>query len=350
MYFRNVTAVFFTLFIPVLLIGIFGLLNTGNTSGNIHLGLTNYSKAPLSGSFIDAVKKVDAFKIDEMSEADATDKLGKGKLDLQVIIPEDFGTVAASGQPVSSKVVAHFNEGNPGTGQTAGLILGQIASGINAGITHSPQIIGVDTTGVKTNNLGYLDFLVPGIMAMSIMQLGIFSVAFGFISYKTSGALRRLQATPTHPLNFIVAQSVARLIIGVLQVCLLLLLGMAFFHLHLIGSVFDLLIVATLGTIVFLAFGFGIAGWAKEENQAAPVANLISFPMLFLSGVFFPRDGFPAWLHRVTDFFPLTYLSDAMHQIANQGANLWTVRTDILGLLVWGIVAFAIAVRLFNWE
>ena len=291
MYFRNVTAVFFTLFIPILLIGIFGLLNTGNTSGNIHSGLTNYSNSDLSKGFVSAVKKIDAFKVEDDSESDAATKLGKGKLDLRVIIPADFGVADAQGHLQESKVIAHFNEGSPGTGQTAGLILGQIANGFNQKVTNAPQLVSVDTTGVKTNNLNYLDFLVPGIMAMSIMQLGIFSVAFGFISYKTSGALRRLQATPTHPLIFLIGQSVARLIIGVLQVCLLLLMGMAFFHLHMVGSVLNLLIAATFGVIVFLSFGFAIAGWAKEENQAAPVANLVTFPMLFLSGVFFPRDG-----------------------------------------------------------
>lgn len=350
MYFRNVTAVFFTLFIPVLLIGIFGLLNTGNTGGNIKIGLTNYSHTQLATTYVEAIKKITAFKIDSLSESDAADKLSKGKLDLQVIIPQNFGAVDTFGRLQQVAVTAHYNKASPGTGQTAGLILSQVANEINAGITKAPQIISVNTTGVQTNNLSYIDFLVPGIMAMSIMQLGIFSVAFGFISYKSSGALRRLQATPTHPFNFIIAQSIARLIIGVLQVGLLLGLGIALFHMHLVGSILDLLVVATFGVIVFLAFGFAIAGWAKEENQAAPVANLISFPMLFLSGVFFPRDGFPAYLKTITNFLPLTYLADAMHRIANEGVSLWTVRGDVLGLLVWGIVTYFIAVKLFSWE
>lgn len=351
MYFRNVTAVFFTLFIPVLLIGIFGLLNTGSSSGNIHIGLTNHSQTQLAQTYVGAIKKVSAFKVDEISEAVARDKLGKGKLDLQVVIPADFGVTDGAGRLlIPSKAQAYFNQANPGTGQTAGLILGQIASNINSGITHESQVIGIDTTGVKTNNLNYIDFLVPGIMAMSIMQLGIFSVAFAFISYKSSGALRRLQATPTHPFNFLIGQSVARLIIGVLQVFLLLGLGLAFFHMHLVGSIVELLTVATLGVVVFLAFGFCIAGWAKEENQAAPVANLVSFPMLFLSGVFFPRDGFPAYLHTITNYLPLTYLADAMHRIANEGAGLWTIKGDLIGLVVWGIIAYALAVRLFSWE
>ena len=99
-----------------------------------------------------------------------------------------------------------------------------------------------------------------------------------------------------------------------------------------------------------VAFGFGIAGWAKDENQAAPVANLISFPMLFLSGTFFPRESFPEYLQKITDVLPLTYLADGLRRIANEGASLWAVRGDMLGLVIWAIIAFVIAVRVFKWE
>jgi ABC-2 type transport system permease protein len=198
--------------------------------------------------------------------------------------------------------------------------------------------------------LGIIDFLIPGIIAMSIMQLGIFSVAFGFVSFKTTGALRRLQATPTRPLLFIIAQSTARVLIGVIQVLILISLGTIFFHIHMVGNLAEFLVASTLGVIVFLAFGFCVAGWAKDENQAAPIANLITFPMLFLSGIFFPRDGFPAWLKTVTDFFPLTYLSDGLRRIANEGASLGAIRGDLLGMTIWGVIVFFVAVLVFRWE
>jgi ABC-2 type transport system permease protein len=101
---------------------------------------------------------------------------------------------------------------------------------------------------------------------------------------------------------------------------------------------------------VFLAFGFAVAGWAKDENQAAPIANLVSFPMMFLSGTFFPRDGFPAVVKTITDYFPLTYLTDAMRRIANEGAHLTQLGPDLLGMFVWGVVMFFVAVKLFRWE
>ncbi len=349
MYFRNVTAVFFTMFIPIILVIIFGLLNSGDNTGSIHIALTNNSKTEVAQNFEKSLKEIKAFKIDDVGEQDARDQLGKGKIDLQVVIPTDFGAVAASGLKPST-VASYYNQGKPGSGQTAGLIIGQVMSQYNAKITNAPQIFALKNTGIKTNNLNYIDFLLPGIIAMTIMQLGIFSVAFAFISFKTSGALRRMQATPLHPINFIGAQSVTRLIIGVAQVLILLGIGVFAFNMHLIGSLFNMISMSLIGIVTFLAFGFAIAGWAKDENQAAPVANLISFPMLFLSGTFFPRESFPEYLQKITNVLPLTYLADGLRRIANEGATLWMVRGDILGLVIWAIIAFIIAVRVFKWE
>jgi ABC-2 type transport system permease protein len=350
MYFRNKSAVFFTLFLPLAFIGVFGLLSN-SSGGQFTLDVTNQSKSELSKQVVKALKDVDAFKIEEVSVSEGADKLGKGKTDLQVIIPENFGQIDPATRAVApSKIITHFNEGKPQNGQAAGLILSQITSGINRQLTNTPQIVGVESSAVKTNNLGTIDFILPGILAISIMQLGIFSVAFAFVSMKSTGMLRRIQATPTHPLNFVVAQAATRLLIGILQVMLLTALGIWLFNFHLLGNIFEFLFVAILGTLVFLAFGFMVAGWAKDENQAAPIANIISFPMMFLSGTFFPRDAFPDWMRHVTDFFPLTYLADAFRRIANEGAHLTQLGPDILGMVVWGIVMFFVSVKVFRWE
>jgi ABC-2 type transport system permease protein len=125
---------------------------------------------------------------------------------------------------------------------------------------------------------------------------------------------------------------------------------MAFFGFRLLGNMGEFMLFAVLGTLVFLAFGFAVAGYAKDENSAAPVANLISFPMLLLSGVFFPSSGFPSWLRAVTSYFPLTYLVDALRSIANQGTPITQLGGDLLGLVVWGLVMFFVAIRLFRWE
>lgn len=350
MYFRNRTAIFFSLFFPIMFIVVFGYIFKGSST-SFQIDVTNRSHSALARQFEDTLKKTKAFKITDVSEqAGVNDLSNIPGADLAVVIPEEFGT-SQNGQPVQAAIIARYNQAKPQNGQAAALIMGQIASAINDRVNHTPQIVSVKQEGVKTKNLGYIDFLLPGMVGLSIMQLGIFSVAFAFISFKSTGMLRRVQATPTHPSNFLMAQGITRLVIGVLQTALLAFIGVAFFGFHLaVHSWLPFLILALLGSVVFMGFGFAIAGWAKNEDQAAPVANLIQFPMMFLSGTFFPRDSFPHVLKVVTDYFPLTYLADALRRVANDGVGLWAVRGDLLALLIWTVITGAIAVRLFRWE
>lgn len=350
MYFRNITGVFFTLFIPVILIFVFGFLFQSNDF-TTKIAITNYSDTELSRQFVQSLKDVEAFEVVEVAESEAADQLGRGQADLQVIVPNTFGVPdPATRSLVPAAVQTYYNEANPQAGQTTNLIVSQIVAGYNTQVTQAPVILSVKSEGVTTNNLTQIDFFLPGVIAMSIMQLGIFAVAFAFVAYKTTGQLRRIQATPTRPMYFVVAQGVSRLVISVIQVLLLLALGVWIFNANIIGSLFSFLLVAALGSAVFLGIGFAVAGWARDENQATPVAQLIQFPMLFLSGVFFPREGLPQWLESITNLLPLTFLVDALRKIATEGATLLSLHTELLGLFVWGIIVYIIAALVFRWE
>ena len=96
--------------------------------------------------------------------------------------------------------------------------------------------------------------------------------------------------------------------------------------------------------------GFAISGWAKSEEVAAPIANVIALPMMFLSGVFFPREAMPRVLQSVTDYLPLTYLAESMRNVVIDGASLWSQWANLTGLAVWMAFSFVVAVRLFRWE
>ena len=101
---------------------------------------------------------------------------------------------------------------------------------------------------------------------------------------------------------------------------------------------------------MFLALGFAVSGWARTEQQAAPLANIVSLPMMFLSGVFFSREVLPQILQRITDFLPLTYLVETIRGITVQGDTIWMQWPNLVGLAVWLVVAFVIANRTFRWE
>jgi ABC-2 type transport system permease protein len=338
MYSRNKGAIFFSLLFPVALLSIFGFLSKGRGT-SIQIALINQSKGEVSQQFIEKLRNVKAFTIKEISEEEGAAELGKGSVDLQVIVPESFGRTE-NGKLSNSAIETRFNTGRPQNAQIANLVIVEIVSNMDRQLANTPPTLEVKSEGVTTNNLGYFDFILPGILSMTIMQLGIFGVAFSFVAMKASGALRRIQATPIHPIYFVLAQASVRLLVALATTSILVLFGTYFFGFHMMGSYFNFAVICILGILIFLGMGFAIAGWAKDETQVAPVANLIQLPMLLLSGIFFPRDGFPSWLKSITDYFPLTYVSHSLRKIANEGAAVTDIPTDLIG----------ISVRVFRWE
>jgi ABC-2 type transport system permease protein len=348
MYYRNKGAIVFSLLIPIALLSIFGFLSRGKGE-SVTLGLTNHATTEVSKQFAGELGKVTAFNVREMNEEQATAALGKGDIDLHVIVPEDFGKMENE-KPLTSNVQTRFNTARPQRGQIANLAIIQIVSKLDKKLTNAPTLLNVKTEGITSNNLGYFDFILPGILSMTIMQLGIFGVAFSFVAFKASGALRRIQATPVHPVYFVFAQACVRLLVTLATATVLVSFGIYFFDFHMVGSFFSFALVCILGILIFLGIGFSIAGWARDETQVAPVANLIQLPLLLLSGIFFPRDGFPSWLKTITDYSPLTYVSHALRKIANEGVSLADLPVDMIGMLIWLVVIYVFAVRVFRWE
>lgn len=348
MFVRNRLALFFSLFLPLVIMLIFGVLNfEGSTS--VSLGVVDEAQTDASAAFVDALGEYEYLEISEGSRDDELAALEDGDRGFVLVVPEDFE--GFGGEPM----VAYAANADPSQAQVGQGLLQQavsraLLSSSGGPIPNVPAVQAPLTfESVASRDLGYIDFLVPGIVGMTVMQLGLFGVAFGFVQLKRTGALRRLFATPTPPAYFLSAQVASRVVLGYLQVAILVGIGI-WFGLQMFGSWLVLAVIIGLALLIFLAMGFGIAGWAKNEDQAAPVANLVSLPMLFLSGVFFPREAMPDVLRGITGFMPLTYVNDALRGVMNEGAALVDLGPQLLGMGVWAVIAFVVAVWLFKWE
>jgi ABC-2 type transport system permease protein len=350
MFIRNRAAVFFSLFLPLIIMLIFGMLNfEGSTS--ISLGVVDEAGTAESAAFINALHDYDYLEITEDDREAELSALEAGDRGYVLVIPADLESPFGG----ETGLVAYASTADPAQAQVAQGLLqqavgGALATSFDGSIPNAPGLgPPVSFESVESRDLGYIDFLVPGIVGMTVMQLGLFGVAFGFVHLKRTGALRRLFATPASPAYFLSAQVASRLVLGYVQVAILIGIGL-WFGLQMFGSWLVLAVIIGLALLIFLAVGFAVAGWAKNEDQAAPVANLISLPMLFLSGVFFPRDAMPEFLLNVTQFMPLTYVNEALRGVMNEGAGLADLGPQLLGMGVWAIITFVIAVRLFKWE
>jgi ABC-2 type transport system permease protein len=345
MWFRDWQALFWTLFLPLLIMIIFGFLNFGSL-GEVELGVVDQANNEASEGLTSILGGVEAFDISQGGTV-ATERqaLVEGDRDLVIIIPPNFSPSAA---PVELDVL--YNEGRPQEAQVGQVIIRQILDELTFRLTGASRLFTIDAQPVNSRNLGLIDFLMPGIIALSIMQMGLFSVAFAFVQLKKQGILRRLLATPIQPASFLFAQVFTRLVVSIFQTLVIIGVAVLFFDVHLIGSIFAILALALIGGALFISMGFAISGWAKSEEVAAPVANIIALPMMFLSGVFFPRDAMPQVLQTITDYLPLTYLAEAMRSVAIDGATLWSQWLNLIGLGVWLALSFLVAVWLFRWE
>jgi ABC-2 type transport system permease protein len=353
MFVRNRAAVFFSLFLPLIIMLIFGVLNfEGSTE--LDLGVVDEAGTPASVAFTEALGEYDYLVISTGAREAQLAALEEGDRAFVLVIPD--GWTPRLGQPTG--LVAYTGNADPQQAQVGQGLLQQavgrayftVASGGEAppegGGFGTPP---VEFRSVASRDLGYIDFLVPGIVGMTVMQLGLFGVAFGFVQLKRTGALRRLFATPTSPAYFLSAQVLSRLVLSFVQVAILFGVGL-WFGLQMFGDYLSLAVIVLIGSVIFLAVGFAIAGWAKNEDQAAPVANLISLPMMFLSGVFFPREAMPDFLAAITQFMPLTYFNEALRGIVNDGAGLLSLGPQLIGMGVWAVICFAVAVFMFRWE
>ena len=198
-----------------------------------------------------------------------------------------------------------------------------------------------------------IDFILPGQLGFSLLASGVFGVAFMFFNLRNTLVLKRFFATPISRTYIILGEMFSRVIFQMLTAVVIILAGYYLFDFTLINGLetfIELLVLSFLGLVVFMGMGFIVSGIAKNDSTIPPFANIITLPQFLICGTFFPIDVFPKWLQYVAQVMPLTHLNNALRDVAFEGNNLWNERWEIGILLLWGVVVYAIAVKVFKWE
>ena len=348
-YLRDRTALFFSMIVPLMLLLIFGSLNLG-AFGKVSLAIDDQADNAASRAFVSTLEKIETLEIKHESADSAFAKLKRTELDVLLVLPKDFTIAPTRAGQLVPAVTLYGNASRPQQVSVGESIVNEVITRLSFAVNQSAPVVTLKQEDVQGVRLRYVDFLVPGILGVNVMQLAIFSVAFALVVDKRRGVLRRIMATPLKPSTFLVAQVVTRLVLATLQVLIMLAVSVFLFDVHPLGGIVPILIVALLGAVLFLTIGFALAGWAETENQVPAVAQLITLPQFFFSGVFFSKEAAPEVIRPVTNVLPLTFLNDALREISVQGATLWDVRLQLLGMLVWTAIGFALAVRFFRFD
>ena len=209
----------------------------------------------------------------------------------------------------------------------------------------------VVTTSVTSSAPGsrYIDFLIPGLLGMNLMNSGMWGIGFALVDMRQRKLLKRFVATPMRRSDFLLALTSSRLVLMVIEIVLLLSLGVVVFHMRVLGSLFTILLLATIGAVAFGGLGLLTASRAQKIESVSGLMNIVMMPMWIFSGVFFSAERFPAMVQPFIKVLPLTALNDALRATILQGASLAAQSGRLLILVLWGGISFLLALRWFRW-
>lgn len=203
---------------------------------------------------------------------------------------------------------------------------------------------------VKGDEVRYLDWVIPGVIAMNMMWGALFGIGYVIVRYRKMGVLKRLHATPVTSVEFLTAQIMSRLWL-LLAVNSVIFVGMDYFvDFRMDGSYFDLFLVFALGCICLICVGLVVAARISSEEVANGLLNLISWPMMFLSGIWFSLEGAHPWMQKFALILPLTHVTDAAREIMIDGAGLTQVADHLLVLGLMSMILLFIGAKIFRWE
>ncbi len=351
-FFRDRLALFFGILFPLIFLFVFGGIFGHDSGTSFKVALINNSNSSFAKQYVKEAKSSKLLKVDkDISTLDAAkNKMTRSQLDAAIVLPSDFGTLKEGQTYPSGTAQVIYTQNDVSAGQTLTSILDAQFKEINGKFVSTALPFKV--RGVQTSNksLSQFDYTFAGLLGFSIIGLGIFGPVNVFPELKKQGILRRLHSTPLRVWQYFTSTMISQAAIGLVSLSVMFAVAITVFHLHVVGNWLLIVFWLVLSIIMILGIGLAIGGWAKNERQAAPLSNIVVFPMLFLSGTFFPRFLMPEWLQGITNFLPLSPVIDGIRLITTEGKGVLELLPQVAVIGGWTIVIYIIAFRVFRWE
>ena len=231
-------------------------------------------------------------------------------------------------------------------------IISRVEQNQNTGIK-SFATISNQVEEVKGRKYRSIDFILPGQLGFSLLSSGVFGVAFLFFNLRQTLVLKRFYATPIRRTYIVLGEGLARVIFQMITAVIIIGLGYFAFNFTLVNgfiTFLEIMVLSFIALLVSMGFGFIVSSLSKNESSIPPLANLITLPQFLLAGTFFSIDVFPTWLQPLCRILPLTHFNNAMRKIAFEGSHLIDCGKEIGILFLWGLVVYAVAIKVFKWE
>jgi len=329
---REPEVVFWVFVFPLLLALVLGVAFCNKPVDELSVAIVAGPSAEQAQSLLARSPQHVMFKVQVLSESDARKGFRLGKFDL-VIEPAPKGGVSYRYDPARPESVLAKAEVNDVLQAEAG------------------RKDAVATTAVTSSEPGsrYIDFLIPGLLGMNLMNSGMWGIGFALVDMRQRKLLKRFVGTPMRRGDFLLALASSRLILMIIEVGLLLVFGVIFFHMRVLGSVGAIALISGIGSLTFGGVGLLTASRAQKIESVSGLINLVMMPMWIFSGVFFSYERFPAVIHPLIKALPLTALNDALRASILEGTPLLHQWPRLLVMILWGGISFVLALKWFRW-
>lgn len=345
---RDRTSLFFTFLFPLIFLFIFGTI-FGNNSVSFKVAVINNSSSTFANEFVKSIKSNNTFNVSDTSGLEqAKTSMSHSELDSIIELPTQFGQANQQGVP-SGTLNVYSQKGSEQSGQAVAAITQQILDGVNKQFGRPDAALKVSQVSTAEVGASTFDYTFSGLLGFSLMSMGIFGLANAMPSEKEKGSYRRLRAAPFKASQLVLANALHYLQVTLMSVAMMMIVGISVFHFNMRGDWFTFSVFAVVSAVMVIGFGLVVGALASNDSQSAPIANLVSFPMMFLSGAFFPRFAFPEWLQTVSAFIPLTSVIDGFRLIMTEHASLISVGPQLGIMIAWIVAAYFIAMRFFHW-
>lgn len=356
-YLRNVVGLFFGIIFPVIIIGLFGAIFAGG-GGNVTVYVQNKDSGPfatpqidvatpfiqaLNGTNINATWPITVQRVDPSENF--TQYLADHSASDGIIIPENFSLNYLSSQTVNLTVY-----GNPAQSSSA-IVSGTLTAIVNEFNLQrygGKPIITLEQTTVNAEQTKYIDFLIPGLLGFSILVSPMFSMVNITSEYKKVKLFKQLSLTPLHKMEWLASKVIWYIILSMISFVLLVFVGVYGFGAHMTLTVW-LIPFLILGPMLFSSLGMLVGTVTKSVETASVLGNIITFPMMFLSGTFFPISTMPEYLRNFAHVLPLFYIVEGLNNVMVYN-NIGAALIDIAVTLVITVVVFVAAAKVFKWR
>jgi ABC-2 type transport system permease protein len=329
---REPEVVFWVFVFPLLLALGLGIAFRNKPGNAVSVAIVQSLGWQDAGNLLGRSPEHDQFKIQVLNEEDARQGFRLGKFDL-VISPDSKGGFTYLYDPARPESVLAKSQVNDALQAAAG----------------RKESVAVTTITSSEPGSRYIDFLIPGLLGMNLMNSGMWGIGFALVDMRQRKLLKRFVGTPMRRGDFLLALASSRLILMIIEVGLLLMFGALFFHMRILGSVGSIALIAALGSLTFGGVGLLTASRAQKIESVSGLINLVMMPMWIFSGVFFSYERFPAVIHPLIKALPLTALNDALRASILEGTPLLHQWPRLLVMIIWGGVSFVLALKWFRW-